>query len=94
VKPVVTRVLVSRKADRQLRRIPAHIRRALEHWIGFVNEIGVREVRMVRGYHDEPLQGLRFGQRSVRLNRSYRAIYVETVEGIELLVMEVSKHGY
>lgn len=49
---------------------------------------------MFKGYHDEPLHGDRRGQRSVRLNRSYRAIYIELEEGQRLLVVEVNKHGY
>lgn len=49
---------------------------------------------MLQGYDDEPLHGDRRGQRSVRLNKSYRAIYIETNEGLELLVIEVNKHEY
>ena len=48
------------------------------------------------GFHDEPLKGKRQGQRSVRLNRAYRAIYVERGTGaVELIeVLEVNKHEY
>ncbi len=42
----------------------------------FIVGIGLSEVRKVPGYHDEPLKGQRKGQRSIRLSRSYRAIYV------------------
>lgn len=40
--------------------------------------------------------GRRQGQRSVRLNRAYRAIYVEHENGeVELIeVLEVNKHEY
>lgn len=53
-------------------------------------------VRRLPGFHDEPLKGQRQGQRSIRLNRAYRAIYVERHGGeIELVeVMEVNKHEY
>lgn len=37
---------------------------------------GLYEVRKIPGYHDEPLKGKRTGQRSIRLNRAYRAIYI------------------
>ena len=49
-----------------------------------------------KGFHDEPLKGKRQGQRSVRLNRAYRAIYVEHETGeVELIeVLEVNKHEY
>ena len=61
-----------------------------------VEESGIREVRKFKGFHDEPLKGRRRGQRSVRLNKAYRAIYVEHEEGeIELIeVLEVNKHEY
>ena len=52
------------------------------------------------GYHDEPLRGNRQGQRSIRLNIVYRAIYIistdETAKEVIqfVLVEEVNKHGY
>ena len=53
-------------------------------------------MRKHKGFHDEPLKGKRRGQRSVRLNRAYRAIYVEREAGkFELIqVLEVNEHGY
>ena len=57
---------------------------------------GLNETRKIPGYHDEPLKGKRAGQRSIRLNRAYRAIYtVEkdgTIKFVEIL--EVNKHEY
>lgn len=48
------------------------------------------------GYHDEPLKGKRVGQRSIRLNRAYRAIYEidETGQVHFIEVLEVNKHEY
>ena len=65
-------------------------------WVALVEESGIREVRKHNGFHDEPLKGRRRGQRSVRLNRAYRAIYVERDAGkVELIeVLEVNKHDY
>jgi proteic killer suppression protein len=45
-----------------------------------VEEQGIEEAREIPGYHDEPLRGEREGQRSVRLSRAYRAIYIEFQE--------------
>jgi toxin HigB-1 len=61
-----------------------------------VKRDGLEEVRKIRGYHDEPLLGLRKGQRSIRLSRSYRAVYeVHTDGAIEFVsVEEVNKHAY
>ena len=61
---------------------------------------GLETVRAIPGYHDEALKGKRTGQRSVRLNIAWRAIYTiekdESGEEIVRLVtvVEVSKHEY
>ena len=82
--------------EKQLDRIPDPIARKFRLWVALVEESGIREVRKRKGFHDEPLKGRRQGQRSVRLNRSYRAIYVEHESGqVELIeVLEVNKHEY
>lgn len=68
----------------------------LRAWVDAVHRIGLREVRRIPGFHDEPLKGQRAGQRSIRLNRSYRAIYVVKKDGgIEFVsIEEVNKHEY
>ena len=56
----------------------------------------MREVRKYKGFHDEPLKSNRKGQRSVRLSKSYRAIYIEVDKNnFEIIeVIEVNKHEY
>ena len=89
-------VVLSRRAVKQLEKLPEPIVLKFYGWMSAVSRLGIREVRRASGYHDEPLQGRRFGQRSIRLNRAYRAIYVEHTTGeIELIeVLEVNKHEY
>ena len=60
------------------------------------DRIGMLEARKLSGFHDEPLKGKRRGQRSIRLNRAYRAIYMEAAsEDIIIVeVIEVTKHEY
>lgn len=66
-----------------------------ETWIKAVQEIGIEETRKITGYHDEPLKGKRAGQRSIRLNKSYRAIYVIGGDTIYFIkVIEVNNHDY
>ncbi len=49
----------------------------------------------IKGYHDEPLKGKRKGQRSIRLSKSYRAIYTIKKNEIEFVsIEEVNKHDY
>ncbi len=93
---MVNEVLLAPRAVKQLRKIPRHVIQKLLEWVDAVEMLGLHEVRKVPGYHDEPLRGQRAGQRSIRLSRAYRAIYVVTIRGnVELVqVEEVSKHDY
>ena len=86
----------SKKVAKQLDALPDQIVRKFYAWVSVVQLSGLRETRKSPGFHDEPLKGDRRGQRSVRLNRAYRAIYVETSNGnVELVeVIEVNKHAY
>ncbi|MFK5953716.1 MAG: hypothetical protein QM498_11705, partial [Desulfobacterium sp.] len=59
-----------------------------------VETFGIEEIRVVPGYHDEPLRGNRAGQRSIRLSKAYRAFYVEHDDTIIIEVIEVNKHDY
>ena len=93
-KKVMTEVLVHRLAEKQIDRLPKHLQESLRNWVETVERIGIRETRLLMGYHDEPLKGRRTGERSIRLNRSYRAIYVEKIMGLKLLLIEVNKHEY
>ena len=89
-------VRLSAKAKKHLSRVPFYIVDKLDTWIDAVERTGLEEVRKVSGYHDEPLKGKRRGQRSIRLSRAYRAIYVILSENrMELVeIEEVSKHDY
>jgi len=93
---IVTRVTISGRAARDLMRVPDRISAKLLLWASAVQKSGLATVRQQPGYHDEPLKGVRHGQRSIRLSRSYRAIYMTSKAGdIELVtVEEVTKHDY
>ena len=87
---------ITEDAVDELAKVPFHIARKLEYWIDAVEKYGIEAVRKVPGYHDEPLKGDRKGRRSIRLNKAYRAIYIETkTHEIRLiLIVEVNKHDY
>jgi proteic killer suppression protein len=93
---VIYRVELSRRAQRQLSRLPQHVAAKLLEWLDAVEEDGREEVRKRPGYHDEPLHGRRSGQRSMRLSHAYRAISVIVTAGhLELArVEEVTHHEY
>ena len=86
-------LLVSTK---ELKKLPQHVLDKLLAWVLSVEKDGIEQVRMRPGYHDEPLRGRRSGQRSIRLNKAYRAIYRIGRDGdVELVeVIEAHKHRY
>ncbi|NDG84809.1 MAG: hypothetical protein EBX52_07210 [Proteobacteria bacterium] len=90
------KVVFSRFAEKQIRKLPEQILKALRVWMRSVEVDGVMEMRKMPGYRDEALKGDRKGQRSSRLSRSYRVIYVETADGSVTVfrVLEVNKHDY
>jgi proteic killer suppression protein len=80
-------------AKKQLLKAPQPIQQKLKDWIKLLEAEGLAFVRTVKSYHDEPLQGQRMGQRSVRLNRQWRAIY-EELTGTLLSIQEITPHDY
>ena len=89
-------ITISQKAKKQIAKLPHHVLMKLNLWVEAVSHNGIQDIRKISGYHDEPLHGNRYGQRSIRLNRSYRAIYVELDDGqIQFIeILEVTKHEY
>ncbi len=89
-------VVLKKGLETHLRKLPKHIVNKLVAWVDAVGHDGLSVVRKVPGYHDEPLKGNRKGQRSIRLSKSYRAIYVINEDGkMEIVeIIEVNKHDY
>jgi len=89
-------VTISKQAERALKIIPTHVAFKLQLWIDGVKFYGLREIRKSPGFHDEALKGKRHGQRSIRLNKAYRAIYVIDEKGTThfIEIIEVNKHEY
>lgn len=89
-------IYLSKRAKNDLLQVPHYIRIQFLAWVESVQLEGLEKVRKIPGYHDEPLRGKRAGQRSIRLNRSYRALYKvlanNEIEFVE--VIEVNKHEY
>jgi len=92
---VIRRVVLSKKAEKDLASVPAHVALKLQDWVEDVEERGIEAVRTIPGYHDEPLKGALKGQRSIRLSKAYRAYYRVIRDSIEFLRVEgVDKHVY
>ena len=73
---MITTVVLTAQARKDLRNLPAQIVRKFAAWVRFVEQEGLEEARKIPGFHDEALKGERKGQRSIRLSQAYRAIYV------------------
>lgn len=89
-------VELTKKAQKDLSKVPEHIRTKLLLWVDSVERFGIYEIRKIPGYHDEPLKGDRVGQRSIRLSKAYRAIYILNKKNeMEIIsIEEVNKHEY
>lgn len=89
-------VTLSRRARKDLKAAPRHVATKLLYWISEVEKRGLEEARKYPGFHDEPLRGKRQGQRSIRLSKAYRAMYVIRRDGSAEFVSieEVTKHDY
>jgi proteic killer suppression protein len=92
----VFKVQLTKRAEKELLKLPGYIVLKLVAWIEEVGSIGLSEVKKFPGYHDEPLKGNRQGQRSIRLSKHYRAIYtIEESKKLRIIkILEVNKHEY
>lgn len=93
---MITEVKILRRALKDLKRTPLYIQEKFRAWVVAVKQVGLETTRQSPGWHDEGLQGRRKGQRSIRLNKQWRAIYVIKQSGvIEFVeVSEVMPHDY
>ncbi len=97
---MVNTVELSKRAAKQLRKLPRNIVNSFKLWTTSIEEEGLMQTRRVPGHKDEALKGKLSGLRSVRLNEAYRAIYQvvdrernkETVKVVR--VERVDKHEY
>ena len=95
----IFQVTLAKQLIRELKRfpIPRHIALSLQEWIESVKVDGLHKTRKISGYHDEPVKGKqRQGQRSIRLNRSWRAFYRIDEKGVIhfIEILEINKHEY
>lgn len=93
---MISVVVISAGARKDLRKCPSQIVQKLMIWIGSVQAVGLEETRKCKGFHDESLRGDWKGSHSIRLNRAYRAIYtVKEDATVEFALVEnVTKHKY
>lgn len=90
------KIIYTRLAKKQVGKLPKHVFYKFSFWLDLIDDVGILEARKYKGFHDEPLLGIRKGQRSVRLSKGYRLIYQELSCEISFLIeiIEVNKHEY
>lgn len=90
------KIELTRGAQKDLVKVPIYIKEKLLIWVDSVERMGIDKMRVIPGYNDESLKGSRKGQRSIRLNKAYRAIYTENEESeiVIISILEVNKHEY
>jgi len=93
---VITTVLLTKEAEKQLQKCPRHVAVKLQAWLESVENDGLEETKKIPGFHDEPLKDRLKGQRSIRLSRAYRAIYtLKTTAAAKFVrIVKVTKHEY
>ncbi len=91
---IISTVSASKKFEKDLKKVPDFIQKKVMFWVFMVESQGLAETAKTKGFHDEPLKGVRKGQRSVRLNKAYRLIYKIVKNKVEIELLEVNKHEY
>lgn len=93
---MVSVVLISKNALKDLKKVPIHILIQFDLWVEIIELEGFKSMQMIKGYNDHALHGIRKGQRSSYLSRSWRVIYTldESTNEINVEVLEVNHHDY
>lgn len=89
---IIEKVTFTPKGLKDSKKLPGHILDRLLTWIELIETDDLLETRKIRGFRDEALKGKRLGQRSIRLNKAYRAIY--SIKDKIIVIEEVNKHDY
>ncbi|MCP4912363.1 MAG: type II toxin-antitoxin system mRNA interferase toxin, RelE/StbE family [Oligoflexia bacterium] len=91
-----TIVYLSKKAQKDVNKIPKHILIQFDLWVEIVETQGLSAMQKIKGYRDHALKGDRKGQRSSSLSRSWRVIYIldKATNEIVVDVLEVNHHEY
>lgn len=87
-------IIISKNADKVLRKAPVEIRDAFDAWKNLIQLSGVSGVRNIKGYRDHTLKGEWEGARSSYLNIHWRVIYLVEQKKVKIFVLEITPHDY
>lgn len=93
---MILQIIESKKARKDINRMPREIKISYEIWARLIEEHGISILRNYKGYCDESLKGEWKGYRSSRLNKQWRVIYSVDFDGsLEIARVErITPHEY
>jgi mRNA-degrading endonuclease YafQ of YafQ-DinJ toxin-antitoxin module len=83
-----------RRVVKQLASLPQEILKRYEKWKDIAMVSGLVGLRLVKGFHDEALQGELQEHRSSRLSLQYRVIYKLNAKDRIFQVISITPHDY
>lgn len=87
-------ILQHRRVSRKIPKLPIEILKRYEKWKDIVQLSGPQGLALIKGFHDELLQGEWKGHRSSRLGQQYRVIYQVLQEEVVVQVVDLTAHDY
>ncbi|NOT77495.1 MAG: type II toxin-antitoxin system mRNA interferase toxin, RelE/StbE family [Bacteriovoracaceae bacterium] len=89
-------VILSKVAQKDLKKIPSYILVMFDLWIEIIETDGYQAMQMIRGYRDHSLKGKLQGFRSSSLIKNWRIIYMknEATNILTVEVLEINNHDY
>jgi addiction module RelE/StbE family toxin len=88
------RIEEHRRIDKQLASVPKEILKRYEKWKDIAVLSGPPGLRLIKGFHDEALEGKWKGFRSSRLGDQWRVIYRIAAEELLFQVASITAHDY
>jgi addiction module RelE/StbE family toxin len=83
-----------RQIAKRIKEAPAEVLKRYEKWKDIVRNSGPQGLRLIKGFHDETLQGEWKSHRSSRLGLRYRVIYKVEAAEVKVFVVELTPHDY
>lgn len=80
--------------SKAIKTVPTQIRKHYELWKRIVEIEGPQGLRLIKGFHDEALQGKWKSYRSSRLSLQWRVIYKVEQNQLQVFVIDINPHEY
>ena len=88
------RIYEHRQLQKSIGKVPKEIIKRYEKWKDIVRTSGPQGLRLIKGFHNENLDGEWKGFRSSRLGLQYRVIYEIVRDDVYVAVFDVTAHDY